>query len=409
MRFRSRALVAAASGVVAVGAIIVPFLPTLAGGDNAIVPANRTITEDYYAFAGTVIIEGRVEGDVIAMTQNLTITGHVEGDVLAVAVDTARIGGVIEGSVRLAARDLAVDGEVGDDVVAAAVTGRVRGNVGRDVLTTSGSMRVTGNVGRDVRGQIWEAELNGTVGRDVDISVQSLEVGASAVVGGELSYKASDPASVSAGAVIEGQFIRQRPRNPIQVRALVRLFNVLSLLALLVTGLVLFWLLRRTAPRAVAAVERRPFRTVLVGGLAMIAAPLVALPLAITLVGLPLAAILLGLWLAMLFVGPIPAVTAAVHAVGRGRIGILAAFVIGAIALRAVTWWLPVMGALFYFVALAWGVGGWVLGGWAARRDEGADQLPAMTVSAPPPAPPDDWEPPLPPLTAPIEADDSEE
>ena len=301
----------AAAGI-AIGVVLlpVPWTPTLAGGGTAIVSANQVETEDYYAVAGKVIIEGKVDGDVIAVTENLIITGEVTGDVLGVVWGEARIGGTVGGSVRVAAQTVTTDGTVGDDLMVATLSGTLRGDVGRDVLTSSFDIDLEATVGRDVRGQAYSFTLAGDVARNIDVTVNGIEVTPAAGVGGDLVYKSNSTGTISSGADFDGQVVRQRARFPIQIRAIQTLVGILSVLAFLVTGVALFWLFRRTLPRASAAVGARPLRSAGFGILFLVAAPAIALALAVTLVGLPLALALLGLWLAALFVGPIPAVTA---------------------------------------------------------------------------------------------------
>lgn len=392
-------------GLALAGVVLLPLpgLPTLAGGGTAIVTATQIETEDYYAVAGKVIVEGTIEGDLIAVTEELIITGEVTGDVLGVVWGRARIGGEVGGSVRLAAQSITTDGVIGDDLVVATFSGSLGGEVGRDVLTSSYSVDLTASVGRDVRGQIYSFELNGDVTRNLDVTVDGVRVGATANVGGDLVYKSNSTGNISSGADFGGQVVRQRVRYPIQIRAVQTLVGILSLLAFLVTGVVLFWLMRRTLPRATVAIERNPLRSFAIGLAAMVITPFVAVALAITLVGLPLAMALLGLWLGALFVGPIPSVTAAVDRLTKGRFGLLGAFFIGAVVWRGAMWLIPFVGAFLYVLAVFSGVGGWLVGGWNARREDDRGDLPPLSAAPRQPVVPENWEAPLAPLAEPAE------
>jgi hypothetical protein len=374
-----------------------PGLPTLAGGGTAIVTAGQTETEDYYALAGRVIVEGTIEGDLIAVTENLVITGEVTGDVLALVWGEARIGGTVGGSVRVAAQTITTDGDVTEDLVVSTFSGTLGGEVGRDILTSSFDVDVVATVGRDVRGQAYSFGLSGEVDRNIDVTVNGISVEPSASVGGDLVYKSNRVGTISGGADFEGQVVRQRARYPIQIRAIQTLVGILSVLAFLVTGVFLFWMMRRTLPRATVSIEGRPLRSLGIGLLAMVAAPAVALALAVTLVGLPLAIALLGLWLAALFVGPVPAVTAATDRFTRGRFGLIGSFVVGALVWRGAMWLVPLVGSLLYLGAVLIGVGGWLSGAWESRREEQRTDLPALASAPRRPEAPEGWEPPLPP------------
>ncbi|MDH3729636.1 MAG: hypothetical protein OES13_00725 [Acidimicrobiia bacterium] len=401
-------------GLALVGVVLLPLpgFPTLAGGGTAIVTATDVESEDYYALAGKVIVEGSIEGDLIVVTEELIITGEVTGDVLGVVWGDARIGGEVGGSVRLAAQSLTTDGVIGDDLVVATFSGRLGGEVGRDVLTSSYSIDLTASVGRDVRGQIYSFDLNGDVERNLDVTVNGVQVGAGTSVGGDLVYKSNRTGTISGGADFGGQVVRQRVRYPIQIRAIQSLVGVLSLLAFLVTGVVLFWLMRRTLPRAAVAIEKRPWRSFAIGVAAMVVTPFVAVALAVTLVGLPLALALMGLWLGALFVGPIPAVTAAVDRLSKGRFGLLGSFFVGAVLWRSAMWLIPFVGSFLYILAVFNGVGGWLVGGWESRREEDRRDLPPLSATPRHPEVPENWEAPLPPeLPAPpaVEASDAVE
>lgn len=392
MRFPSRAKpVVAAVGLA--GVVLLPLpnvLPLVAASANVIVAEGRTIPEDYYVSGAKVIVEGVIEGDLIAAAGELTVTGRVDGDVIAIVWGNATIGGEVTGAVRVAARSLDVDGTVGDDVAAVVVFSDLSGDIGRDLLMAGLSVGMTGSIGRDLLGQYWQLDLDGAVGRDVDISVRSLEVGASTEVGDDLVYRSGSSATISGGAVVGGQVVEQRSRTPIALKAIQRLVSVLSVLAFLFAGIALLWVFRRTAPRATSAVRLQPVRTFLLGVVTLIGVPLLTVPLALTLVGIPLAALLVIVWVLALFLGPIPAVTAVGEKVMRGRGGIYGGFVIGALVWRLGIFVIPILGFVLYFAALIWGVGGWVQGAWEARRDdEPAPELPVKVDES--------WEGPLPP------------
>lgn len=372
MRFRFSG---AGGAAVITGILLIPLpglAPSISGGGTVIVPAGTTQTEDLYASGGDVIIEGTIEGDLVVLAGSLRITGRVDGDVLGLVGGDAVIGGDVIGSVRVVARNLVSDGAIGDDLAGSAMFADLRGRVGRDVLMAALDGDVTGTIGRDLLGQYWTLKLNGTVGRNVDVAVQTLTVGASTSVEGELGYRSSAGARVSAGARIDGGLIHRTSRLPLSLKAILRLVSILSVLAFVVSGVVALWAARRTVPRATAAIRSRPLRTALIGLGALILAPLLAIPLALTLVGIPLALVLLLAFFLALFFGPIPAVTAVGERLLGNRGGLFGGFVLGAVVWRLGIYFIPYVGAFLYLGALIWGVGGWVVGAWEARNEGSA-------------------------------------
>ncbi|MGB5531807.1 MAG: hypothetical protein WBN71_01760, partial [Acidimicrobiia bacterium] len=158
---------------------------------------------------------------------------------------------------------------------------------------------------------------------------------------------------------------------------------------------------------SVEAIERHPLKTLLIGALALLGAPILILFLAVTLVGLPLAALLLALLLLALVFGPVPAVAAGGDVVLRRNGGLFGGFVLGAVLWRLGIWLIPFVGALIYLAALIWGVGGWVLGAWRVRAARPVDRetLPPALIVKDDPIP-EGWEYPLAPKKAEDAADE---
>jgi hypothetical protein len=173
--------------------------------------------------------------------------------------------------------------------------------------------------------------------------------------------------------VIVGSLIERTVLSPVWAKAASRAFAWLSVLALLVSGVVLFWLFPRTGARAAEIPGERPWRSALVGTLVVLLPPLLMLPLFLSLVGVPLAVLLLLAWLVVLFLGPIPAVTWAGRRLLRGKGGVAGGLVLGVILWRGAMWILPLVAAVLYLAALVVGVGGFVLAAWEVRGQAEAD------------------------------------
>ena len=344
-----------------------------------IIAEGQVEEEDMYVASSSARVDGTIDGDLVISTNSLRISGSVTGDVLVLTQGTVQVTGDVGGSIRGAAREIIVDGSVGDDVAAAAVTTRVSGTVGRDVLVFGGSLRVDGWVMGSVNGRIVNATIDGKVDRDVDIAVGRLTLGPAAVVDGDVVYRSGSDANVSATAEVGGQFDRLPTRGNFGVELVLTVATILGFLAFLFAGVVLFWLFRATAPRAVAVIENRPLRATAIGFAALIILPVLAFVLTITLVGAPVALALLVLFALSLLFAPVPAVTAlGSRLVRRAHSGLFASFVIGAVVWRLGIWLIPLLGLVLYLMALMSGLGGWVIAMWEQRRETtpAADLLP---------------------------------
>lgn len=358
---------------------------------------------DAYVAANSGRVDGTIDGDLVISTNKLTISGTVTGDVLVLSSGTVRVDGEIGGSLRGIARSVIVEGTVGDDVAVLAATTRISGEVDRDLLVFGGSVTLDGTVARDVNGRMISALIDGEVGNDVDVAVGRLTLGRATVVGGDVLYRSGSDADISSTAQVASQLERLPTRGSFATELVLTLATILGFFAFVFAGIVLMWLFRATAPRAVSVVEHRPLRAAAVGVGAIIVTPLVAVLFALTLVGAPLAVALFVLLVLSLLLAPVPAVTALGSRLARGRgWGLFASFVVGATLWRLGIWLVPLVGVVLYLAALATGVGGWLIATWELRRETpiSADLLPRQRLRTVGKIPsPVGWEAPLPPGT----------
>jgi cytoskeletal protein CcmA (bactofilin family) len=387
--------------VIALAPVFAGVAPSVVTTDLFIVPEDEPIAEDVYVASTSGRVEGRIDGDLVITTGSLSISGTVAGDVLALTSGTVEIerGGVVEGSVRTVTPRVQVDGEVRRDLFVTGLGATIgsSGSVGRDMIVFGGTVTIDGSVGRDVRGRMLNTSVGGSVGRDLDVSVQRLTVEAGASVSGDVLYRSATAAVITPGTV-DGQVVQLPAQSNFIFGVILAIANLVGFLAFVVCGIILLWLFRGTGAASVEAIERHPIKTLLIGLVTLVAAPLLAVLLAATLVGLPLAALLLAALLLGLVFGPVPAVAAVGDLILRRKGGLFGAFVLGAVLWRLGIWHIPFVGAILYLVGLIWGVGGWVLGAWRVRaaRPAARDALPpALAVTDD--EIPEGWEYPLPP------------
>jgi hypothetical protein len=329
----------------------------------------QTQAEDVYVAANTARVDGIIDGDLVISTGSVEIGGTVTGDVLVLSSGPVEVTGTIEGSLRGFARNVTISGSVGNDVTVSSMSLGISGTVSRDVLFFGGSLDMSGDVGRNVNGRMITALLNGKVGHDVDIAVSSLTVDGATVVDGDLLYRSSVNANIAATVQVGGQSERLPTRGGWGVELVLTVATIIGFLGFVFAGIVLIWLFRRTAPRSIDYVSKSPWRAAGVGLLTLLVAPIVVVVLMMTLVGVPVALVVMLLLVLGLFFGPIPAVTAAGSKLVRGRWGLFAAFVIGAVIWRIGIWLIPIVGVGLYLGSLVIGVGGWVMGVLQERRE----------------------------------------
>jgi cytoskeletal protein CcmA (bactofilin family) len=141
-------------------------------GNTVTIAAGETVSNDLYAFAGTVRVDGTVDGDLIASGGLVDVTGTVTGDVLA-AGGSVNITGTVGGDARIAGGSLSVGGAIMEDLLATggqlAVTSS--GTIGEDLIAGTGQLTIDGAVTGDVLARTGTYSKGGTIGGTEDVTI----------------------------------------------------------------------------------------------------------------------------------------------------------------------------------------------------------------------------------------------
>jgi cytoskeletal protein CcmA (bactofilin family) len=341
---------------------------------NMILPKGETRQGTFYATGQTVTIDGDIDGDLICAGSTVSVNGAVHGDVIC-AGQLLSVNGPVDGSVRLAGQSVSINGAVGRNatIMAQALTigtsGRVSGDMGVLAQTTS----INGAVGRDVYGRMQNLTVNAEIGA-INSWVEQLTLGSGARVQGDVKY-VSDSTFDLDKAKIGGQVQRSAPpvdrsARESAVQAAGFAWRFYWIVAGLLTGLILTWLLPKLFRRVTEPMLERPAVTLGWGILVLIVAPMAALGLLITAVLAPLGGLLLALWALAVAVGGLFAGVAMgrwllVRADWRPDSLVLAAMF--GVPLAVILFSIPGLGAILMILAVGWAIGGLVLGGRALR------------------------------------------
>lgn len=339
-----------------------------------IIQEGDVFPEDLYAGAIRVVVNGTLDGDLIAFAaEEVVIVGEVTGSVTA-AAPTVRVDGRVDGSLRVTANRLVVEGSVGEDVVAVGRVGHLLpgSDVGGEVIFWGWSLISEGRVGEDLTGTQRKLQLSGEVQGDVGVSVTSLEVVGPLVVGGDLSYRSSDDAEGLEQAEVGGAVVHQTPLPPnLRVRALGVLGRFMVVVFLTIAALTTAYGWPERTMTAVSNVGKSPLSNWLRGAV-LLFSPLIAVAATAVLVGLapataafPMLAILIPLILAMAGLSLAVALVAGVPAIGWlggvafRRLDLYGAVLTGGV-MAGLAWMLPWVGWLVPLVVLPLGLGSWV-------------------------------------------------
>jgi len=376
MRFRSRSLVLA---LVSAGLFVAGALPAVAAetanSEFVIIQAGDVLDDDLYAGAIKVVVEGVIEGDLVAFAgEEVVVEGTVTGSVFAFA-PRVTVNGEIGGSLRASANDVRVNGLIGRDAVVVGVDARFGpdSSVGNDVLVWAWDVTALGHIGGELTGSQRNLALGGEVDGDIDVSVGQLTVVDTLSVTGDFGYRSEREAEGLENASVGGAVVHKTPLPPnIRVRALNFFGRFLVIVFLTITALAVAWGWPERTTRAVSKVKDSPGRSWGSGALVM-SSPLLLALVASLVVGLappttsfPLLVILAPLVLAAVGVVLALSVVAGIPSVGRlggamfKKLDVYGAILVGSL-LAGLVWILPVVGWLVPLVVLPVGLGGWML------------------------------------------------
>lgn len=268
------------------------------GGDEVIVGADEVIEDDLYVGAETIVIEGTVKGDLIAAGNEIVINGTVEGDFWAAAAYIT-INGYVQDDVRIAGGVLTLgpNAQISDDVFAAGYSFEAM-----EGSTTGGSLfcwgyqaQLAGDVEGDFYGGMGSLDIAGRIGGNVEVGVgepdpdfeatrpfiqtwvpapmrpPGFRLAEGAEIGGELTYTSGSEGEIEPGAEVEGRIVYQTPvpspqeveevkvLTPQQLMLHWSLDQLRRLIALLVIGLLLVWIVPGVVRGAATALQTRPW------------------------------------------------------------------------------------------------------------------------------------------------------
>ncbi len=250
-------------------------------GGAVTVGANETVSEDLTVYAGTVYVEGTVDGNLTVFGGNVVIQSEAN----------------VTGSLEAFAGSVQIDGSVGNDVRANAgnvLVGR-EGTIGGTLEAGAGSVTVAGSIDGDAR-----------------LAGGSVTLASTASIGGDVRYSIDDDgefrdegASV-AGSITEDEDLAIGQGGEFDVPNLGPIFGVYADLVHLVVGGLLLLVLPTTSRRIADRVSTDPIRTGAAGLAALLFVPIALVLVAITIVGIPitlagLVVYFMALWLAAVY------------------------------------------------------------------------------------------------------------
>ena len=358
-------------------------------GNEVIV--SDTTDDDLLVTGRRVSVQGDVTGDLLMFGETTRLQGRVGGSVMT-AGRRVELGGSVDGSAYLAGQTVAVSGSITRNLSAAGneVTVSETARVGRDLSAAAGGLLMAGQVGRRLQASASSLDLDGRVGGNVRFEGKDLALGEHAVVGGDLVYRAEDPARMASGAVVRGAIrMLGQPRRH-RARLLGSLYPIISALGFLLVALLLALLFPRVLGHAAEEIMVRPWVTLGVGVLALLAVPLAALLLLVTIIGIPLSLLVILAYVLAIYLANV--VLAAflggvILQAFRGRGHLAWATLLGALVLVLLDQ-VPFVAAIANALVLLFGLGAITLTTWWLIKGRPSRPAPPAPAAASPPEAP---------------------
>ena len=336
--------------------------------ENIVIAADEVIEDDLYVAGATVTLDGTVLGDIVTAGRHITINGKVEGDVIA-AGQTITINGEVTDDVRItgAALTLGPEAIIKDDVISSgySLETKLGSTIGGTLTFGGGQALLAGDIKEDANIGTNGLELKGTISGnlkaevgdksnslnfrpnasmpgmpEVPIVEGGLTLGDEARIEGNLDIRSTGDIEI-APEIVGGE-IAVKKRDVIAIKQIRSplWINLQRFLALVIVGLLLFWLAPNLVKRPAEQLANKPWTSLGLGTL--------------TLIGFPIAiAVFMGLMIAL-------AITLAF--ITLGNLGANLGFLGGAMVLTAGTIFGLILGYLTQIIVAYFG-GRWLLGG----------------------------------------------
>jgi cytoskeletal protein CcmA (bactofilin family) len=324
--------------------------------------------EDLFLTGSTVNFDGNIIGDIFAGARVVTINGNVDGNVIAVG-QKVTINGDILRSLRCAAQIVIVASRVDGDVVSfsADMTLSDDAVIGRDIAVYGGEVFLDGAIAGKAYVNGGNVTIAGRIDGDVTIIADKISITPDAVIGGELNYTSQTKATIASEAQIAGEVKwKKKSRSSdssgysgMIPRPVGPFWSLIFFAGSLLMGVAMILIRRNQVVEIVEEIKKNAALDGLIGIGLIVVVPVVLFLIGITLVGIPIAIAGFAIYAFVFFAAKIfVGITIGLLLLGllkkNGRISLGWALLVGLILL-AISFKIPILGWITYF--LAWAVG----------------------------------------------------
>lgn len=273
---------------------LVSFSADFRVGEQPSVKANEHVPNDVYMAGGSVSTAGSVEGDLVAAGGSILVSGNVGADVMVAGGNVTILSNIAD-DVRAAGGNIVIQGRVAGDVIVGGGQVTLGGpGIGKDVVIGGGNVRIDAPIGGSLRVGGGNIYINAPITGNVIIDADKVTLGSSAVINGNVTYKARDEMKREDGAVVNGKVSfepsARKQISPALISGLVPLWVLGRFLVLLACALVIGLVFRRYSKEVVAKAYEQPMLELGRGLLVFAALPVLSAIMFVTILGIPFGA-----------------------------------------------------------------------------------------------------------------------
>jgi len=281
--------------------------------DVVTISKSEIVDDTLLVAAETILIEGVIKGDLIAIGRRIDISGTVEGNIITFA-ETITISGEVGGLVLGASSSFDLrEATIGGDLWVAGEKINIDSDshVVKNANIAAESAIVEGKIGKDLYAFAETVEFSGILGEDLEGFANRMRLLGDAHVAGNVRFRTSNEDRLHRADSVRVDGEVEFLSEPEQLEASNRyaslkfyLWQAARLVAALLVGSVFLWLVPGIRSMSIGA-DLDTLKSAGVGFATLIGVPIAAVLLAITLIGLPVSLMAFAAWFLALYLAKI--------------------------------------------------------------------------------------------------------
>lgn len=278
------------------------------------IKANEIVAQNIYTFANEIIVDGSINGDLMAIAEKITINGKIEGDLIALAQEI-NINGSIDGNVRIAGENFQLSSSIyrNLNVLAGNISLKESSRIFWDASLAGNNISARGKIDGSLKALAKNITISGEIGENADIrlrtdkkAVNSLNF-SGAIINGNLNYRSNNLAEISSSSKITGeirpQLIPMTKNNYVPKISWGGL--IYKIISALIFGFLIIVFGRKHLDGLFKIIKTESKKLIMPALVMFFGSPLAAIIIFVSIIGIPLSLTIIALWLILQYLAKI--------------------------------------------------------------------------------------------------------